>query len=164
METPASPRVRWWVAVGCAWNCWCVVASLPLLLLHQSLRAVLSSPEMQQGIGEHGQDPAFLLYQFDRGVVMTGGEIVVRLLFLVALCAALTGHRAARWCAVPASAALLGFTASWSGDWWVWLIDLALSGGLLWVVWTPEPKPLRRERRAIRRRVIVVPTNLPDGF
>jgi hypothetical protein len=166
MDSPVPERVRWWAGVGSAWNCWCVVAAVPVLLLNRSMRTLLSRGDVQRAMQDDGLDTAVFLFQFDTGIAAVGVEILVRIAYLAALCLVLTGHRVARWTAVIASAVLVGQTWSWNFHWWNWLIDLALVGGLLWVMWTPDPnsKPERSKRRSVRHRVIVVPTNLPEGF
>ncbi|MDZ4689011.1 MAG: hypothetical protein SH850_28380 [Planctomycetaceae bacterium] len=123
-----------------------------------------SDPEMQQDIRDQGYAPDVLLAAYDIGVVAISFEIVIRLVFLAVLGWAMSGHRSARWMAVIGAALVLGNDWQWGDDWWVWLVDLGLAGGLLWVLWTPEPRTLARRRRDILPRVVVVPSEMPDRF
>jgi hypothetical protein len=156
MESPASSRLQLMVALGCVWNGCQVVQALPVLLLRRSLRVMFTDPEIQEAIREKGHSPDLLLATYDVGVVASGFEIAVRLLFLAILCGSLTGHRAARWVALAGVALVLGNDWQWSDDWWVWLVDLGIAGGLVMVLWTPEPRRPRRRPRDIPPRVFVI--------
>jgi hypothetical protein len=164
VESPASPRLQLMVALGCVWHGCRIVQSLPTLLLIRSFRVMGSDPEMRQALKENGHSPDLLLTACDVSVISGGFEIAVRLAVLAVLGWAMSGHRSARWMAVIGIALVLGNNWHWDEDWWVWLVDLGLAGGLLWVLWTPEPRTRSRRHRDILPRVVVIPSQTADRF
>jgi hypothetical protein len=160
MKPSDSSRLAAIVAVGCTWNCWCLVQYIPQYLIARDVYSMISKVEQESaGLWQLDGVAEQTLGKFGIHQGGTSFPIVMRIAFLGVYCWAASRTVSARWGVIAGVVLLLNCLWQWGGDWWVWTIDLLLLTGLTWAVWLTGRTKAVRERQFSRPRVKYIQTN-----